>query len=177
MNGDVKSYRLNEPMTWAEFKSMPDDIKIDYIKLLRQKFNVPGAHIEKMLGTNHVYYSKEIVRLGISEGKSSRSGCTPWDRDGWNAWLGLEKPAAMEEIPVAEEDASTTTVAVEAEQGEQTECRMPVLTMSLNDKETIVRMLGYIEGLATGVDNERLRAGLYTAVETISEVLDKGGKA
>lgn len=101
MNGDVKSYRLNEPMTWAEFKTMPDDLKITYIKLLREKFNVPGTHIEKMLGTNHVYYSKEIVRLGLSEGKSSRSGSTPWDRDGWNAWCNRTTSAneEQEEIP------------------------------------------------------------------------------
>lgn len=37
MNGEVVSYKLNEPMTWAEFKALPDDIKKTYIKLLREK--------------------------------------------------------------------------------------------------------------------------------------------
>lgn len=36
MSGEVKSYRLNEPMSWREFKAMPDDIKVTYIKLLRE---------------------------------------------------------------------------------------------------------------------------------------------
>lgn len=86
MSGEVKSYRLNEPMAWAEFKAMPDDIKVSYIKLLRQKYNVPGKYIAEMLGINPVSYSHEINRLGISEGKNCRGRCTPWDREGWLAW-------------------------------------------------------------------------------------------
>lgn len=177
MNGDVKSYRLNNPMTWTEFKTMPDDLKITYIKLLREKFNVPGTHIEKMLGTNHVYYSKEIVRLGLSEGKSSRSGSTPWDMDGWNAWCNRTTSAneEQEEIPATEE--ACDPVPIRTEQTNHASGIYPVCILSIKDRETIERMLGYIEGLATGVINERLREGLYTAVETISEVLDKGGKA
>ena len=31
MNGEVKSYHLNSPMLWSEFKSMPDDIQVLYI--------------------------------------------------------------------------------------------------------------------------------------------------
>lgn len=86
MNGKVESYRLNDPMSWKEFKAMPDDIKITYIKLLRTKFNVDGKSIAEMLGIHPVSYSKEISRLGISTGKNSRGGCTKWDKEGWFAW-------------------------------------------------------------------------------------------
>lgn len=105
MNGECKSYRLNDPMAWKEFMSMPDDIKITYIKLLRQKFNVPGKHIAMMLGISNCYYSKEINRLGISEGKHSRGRCTPWDKEGFFAWWNGVKqiPTPIpEEIPVEE---------------------------------------------------------------------------
>ena len=30
MNGECKSYRLNDPMMWEEFKKLPDDIKTMY---------------------------------------------------------------------------------------------------------------------------------------------------
>lgn len=109
MNGDCKSYKLNSPMKWDEFKSMPDDIKITYVKLLRQKFNVPGKYIAMMLGTNAGYFSKEINRLGISEGKNCRGRCTPWDKDGFYAWwhgvdtLPTPVPEAPIEAPVIEE--------------------------------------------------------------------------
>lgn len=94
MNGECKSYRLNDPLTWKEFKSMPDDLKITYIKLLRKKFNVPGKSIAEMLGTSWCTYSKEINRLGISEGKHSRGRCTKWDKEGFLAWWhGVDKPS------------------------------------------------------------------------------------
>ena len=41
MSGEVKSYRLNKPMTWQEFKAMPHDVQYGYIKLLKSKYSVP----------------------------------------------------------------------------------------------------------------------------------------
>lgn len=42
MNGDVKSYNLNRPMTWEEFRSMPKDLQIMYIKnfAMNSKFQI-----------------------------------------------------------------------------------------------------------------------------------------
>ena len=101
MSGECKSFRLNSPMAWKEFKAMPDDIKITYINLLRQKFNVPGKHIAAMLGINACTFSNEVNRLGISEGKHSRGRCTPWDKEGFYAWVnGVELPTTVPEDPV-----------------------------------------------------------------------------
>lgn len=107
MNGEVKSYKLNDPMTWAEFKAMPDDLKIDYIKALRSKFNVSDMNIGVMLGCTQVTISKEVRRLGISGGQ--RSGRTKWDKDGWCAWCNGVKPekaerSAAEEVKVEKEE-------------------------------------------------------------------------
>ena len=109
MSGECKSYRLNEPMGWKVFLEMPDDLKITYIKLIREKYNAPGKDIAKMLGTNQNYYSREIGRLGLSLGQNCRGGQTHWDRDGFYAWAyGLPKTedcqsvqeAVKEECPV-----------------------------------------------------------------------------
>jgi hypothetical protein len=83
MSGEVKSYRLNEPMNWKEFKAMPDDIKVSYINLLRQKWNAPDSHISKMMGTNVCSFSQEMHRLGIP---STRHSSEKWDKDGFYAW-------------------------------------------------------------------------------------------
>lgn len=107
MNGECKSYRLNDPMAWKEFKSMPDDIKITYVKLLRQKFNAPVRYIAEMLGIGKETFSREINRLGISEGKHSRGRCTQWDKEGFYAWWkGVDKlPApAIEEVAITQEE-------------------------------------------------------------------------
>lgn len=106
MNGECKSYRLNDPMDWKEFKSMPDEHKVTYIKLLRKKFNVPGNYIAKMMGISYCSYSNEINRLEISEGKHSRGRCTKWDKEGFLAWWhGVDAiPTPVIEEPTHEEE-------------------------------------------------------------------------
>lgn len=109
MSGECKSFRLNEPMAWKEFKAMPDDIKVTYIKLLQQKFNVPFVHIGKMLGCTQRTISCEIIRLGLSEGKNCKGRSKKWDKDGFYAWVnGVKKlptqvPEETTEEPVIEE--------------------------------------------------------------------------
>ena len=109
MSGECKSYRLNSPMKWKEFKAMPDDIKITYIKLLQQKFNVPFVHIGKMLGCTNRTISCEIIRLGLSEGKNCKGRSKKWDKDGFYAWMnGVDQlptpvPEEPTEVPVIEE--------------------------------------------------------------------------
>lgn len=44
--------------------------------------------------------------------------------------------------------------------------------MTLKDKSTVERALGLIEGIAYGTE-EKIANGLFTAVEMITEVIDK----
>ncbi len=85
MNGEVKAYRLNDPMTWEEFRAMPDDLKITYIKLIREKFSASDARIAEMFGTGKDGISRMLKKLGISGGKTRKR--TNWDSDGWYAWV------------------------------------------------------------------------------------------
>ena len=71
MNGDVKSYKMNEPITWDMFKSMPDDLKIMYIKSIRKKFNVPDKYVAEMMGVSRSTFAKWTKCLGLSLGQSS----------------------------------------------------------------------------------------------------------
>lgn len=45
LNGECKTYKLGEHMSWDEFSEMPDDLKAMYIKNLRKKFNVPDQQL------------------------------------------------------------------------------------------------------------------------------------
>ncbi len=101
MNSEVKSYRLNEPMKWAEFREMPDDIKVTYIKALRQKYGVSDSGIAKMLGIGQWTVSKEVQRLGISVGRHNKKP-VKFDSEGWVAWCnGAPVPTAdpVDETP------------------------------------------------------------------------------
>lgn len=97
MNGEVKSYNLNSPMTWAEFKELPDDIKVMYVKLIREKYHVSDNRIFKMMGVSQGGGQKLFCRLGITKGK--RGGRPEnFDMDGWCRWINGIKEAEKESV-------------------------------------------------------------------------------
>ena len=89
MNGDVKSYNLNRPMTWKEFRSMPQDLQIMYIKKLRNEFGVPDIVLSKAMGVCKSSFSKAMRDLNLSLGKSA--GATG------KQWLNSEKSSKFYE--------------------------------------------------------------------------------
>lgn len=114
MNGVTKSYNINNPMSWDEFKAMPDDIKVIYIKAVRDKFHVANTDIAKMFGVHPVTMQKHFARLGI--GHESRKGKT--DKEGWCRWVNgvpaQEEP--VEEVieePVEEVVEEPVEISVE----------------------------------------------------------------
>ena len=102
MNGECKVYRLNKPMVWEEFKQLPDDMKIAYIKALRETYNVPTKEIIKMMGVSICTYGNTLRRLGISEPTGTRRTAT----EEWFKWLDGNKgeEPVEENEPVAEDD-------------------------------------------------------------------------
>ena len=99
MNGETKTYRMNAPMTWKEFKAMPDDLKIMYITALRQKYSVPDSKIAEMLGTSKDGVSLMFKKLQINGEKTRKY--KNWDSEGWFAWVNgttaKEDKAAVEQ--------------------------------------------------------------------------------
>ena len=89
MNGDVKSYNLKRPMTWEEFRSMPQDLQIMYIKKLRNEFGVPDIVLSKSMGVCKSSFSKAMKDLKLSLGKNA--GATG------RQWLSSEKSSKFSE--------------------------------------------------------------------------------
>lgn len=103
MSGEVKSYRLNEPMMFDEFRSMPDDLQEAYLKAIREKYNASDTQIAKMMYTSQASLRQYLVKKGLN--RSGRwSGKEVWDKEGFYAWAyGIpkaEEVAAEEEQPV-----------------------------------------------------------------------------
>lgn len=99
MSGECKSYRLNEPMKWKEFLAMPDDIKIAYIKAIREKYGATNIAIAKMMGVHKDALWRVLNKLDMNSGKK---GNVKWDEKGFMEWC-YGVPAEKEEEPVAEE--------------------------------------------------------------------------
>ena len=116
MNGDVKSYNLNRPMTWEEFRSMPQDLQIMYIKKLRNEFGVPDIVLGKAMGICKSSFSKAMRELNLSLGRSAGAKGKQWlDSEKslkffeyWNKFENKEdavkEDGVEEEAEVVEED-------------------------------------------------------------------------
>lgn len=104
MNGEVQAYRLNEPMSYEEFKALPDDIKKIYIAALRNKFGVTDRAMAEMLDISEKLMGYWVTKLDVSKKKM---GITrKFDTDGWHKWLnGIKEQNTMpfEDISVEED--------------------------------------------------------------------------
>ena len=131
MNGDVKSYNLNKPMTWEEFRRMPQDLQIMYIKKLRNEFGVPDIVLSKAMGVCKSSFSKAMRDLNLSLGKSAGATGKKWLNseksskfyEYWNKFNKKEdsveegsieeKNEAVEEMDISEAFAQIGTYATE----------------------------------------------------------------
>ena len=101
MNGECKSYRLNDPMMWEEFKKLPDDIKTMYIKSIREKYDIPDKYLAEAMGVASPTFCKWMKCLGCTLGV--RMGLKG------NAWKESEQGIAFYKWWSKEKMAENTT--------------------------------------------------------------------
>lgn len=82
MNGECKSYRMGDPISWDVFKTWPEEHQKNYILHVREKYNVPNAVLAKAMGANEVTLNQYIKCLNIPQEKETR----PNDISGFLAW-------------------------------------------------------------------------------------------
>lgn len=102
-NSEVSTWNLNAPMKWNTFIKMPDDLKREYIELLREVYNASIARIAEMLDKPRPAVVREIQRLGLSDSSRrqlSRTQEAAWE-DFINPKMELEvKSVAPETVEV-----------------------------------------------------------------------------
>lgn len=65
-NGKVKTYSMNLPMTWGEFKSMPLDLQQSYIDSLQSRFNISINRISvDLFGLCQDALRRHVERKGL----------------------------------------------------------------------------------------------------------------
>lgn len=107
LNGEVKSMNIDKPMTWDEFKALPDDIKVKYIVRLRDLYHADYPHIARMLGVTDRYLNQVANGLGISskgdDGKIIRNRMTWQQKESWKAFCnGVLGGSPKAEIKIEE---------------------------------------------------------------------------
>lgn len=82
-NGEVNTFNLGKPMKWNEFNTMPDDLKIEYIEMLRLSYNASNSKIAEMMDKPRASIVREIARLGLDDMRKrqmSRTQEEEWEK-------------------------------------------------------------------------------------------------
>lgn len=63
LNGQCRVYRLGQRMDWDAFLQMPRELRITYLKRLRQ--NRSPGEIREMMGVSETELARELEDLGL----------------------------------------------------------------------------------------------------------------
>lgn len=88
MNSEVTSYNLSQPMKWAEFCAMPEDLQKKYLISLRAKYNANLTCLGEMFGVNRQTVANRFVALGL---ENPTKGTRPYPE--WYSFLKHGTPA------------------------------------------------------------------------------------
>lgn len=72
MNGKLREYHMNSPITYSEFKKYPDDLKKKYVKRLRDMFDVSDTDIAAMMGVKAKTLNAALVKIDASGGRRGK---------------------------------------------------------------------------------------------------------
>lgn len=97
MNSEVKTYALNRPMLWKEFKLLPDDVRREYIENLQKRFDVQQKDLAVMFGVSVNSVGLETKKLGIKF--PHRGGWANTNNGGFRAFCAEEPKADHVEAP------------------------------------------------------------------------------
>ena len=90
LSGEVKTYNLDAPMSWADFKVMPADLQQEYLRSLNSRFGAGCAAISKdlfgkSLSTLSAWMSYHKYSVDFKGKRMNKAELASWER-----WLGQE---------------------------------------------------------------------------------------
>lgn len=102
MNGNVMTFNLKQPMSWEKFKNMPDDVKVEYVKMIRDKFKTPDKILAKCMGISYMYFGKCLRNLGLGQGKGAGRANRFWsetkESELFREWWGSDLETVTENV-------------------------------------------------------------------------------
>ena len=158
LNGEVKTYNMNAPMAWAEFKEMPDDLKVTYLNRLADEYQANQKMIAGMFGVTPVTVHKICRDLGVAAKNARiRGNGIAVDRD--HRWAEFLNGG----IPAAEPGVEETTVEKAAEETANCDEQNLIAALETTDKPVMKSLRVEFEDVYNWVD-------LYTRVMGLPEL-------
>ena len=93
-NGKVTTYQLGAPMTWEEFRKMPQDLREQYVRLLHKRYGVSRAVLAEAFGVSDSGLRRFLIDCDLSDIFRSGSKMKQADKEAFLAfWTGDTAPA------------------------------------------------------------------------------------
>lgn len=109
LNGEVTVYKMNEPISWVEFKSYPTEIQADYIKSLVEAFGCNVQMFSEIVNTTYTAVSSYFYK---TEGKQELRDLfirgRNIDRSRYEMWLAEKNVVVAPEVELKKVDVSPT---------------------------------------------------------------------
>ena len=110
------SFSMNAPMDWATFKTLPKDLKQEYVGGLVERFGVNGSSLAKMFGvtpqTFRLMNKNEDLGFYFSVGGSMSQD----RREAWEKFLSCQPEIARAPAPIETVDPELDEVGALARQ-------------------------------------------------------------
>lgn len=123
MNGEVKSYKMHDPMSWEEFLALPDDLKKEYIKYIRERFKATDTALADAFGVSLSHFCKLNKKLGLSSGRSHSAIGKRWykseERQVFEKWWYGDKYEDLTETNGEKSSNSTNVYEKHAEYSDE----------------------------------------------------------
>ena len=106
-NGKVTTYQLGTPMSWDEFRRMPQDLREQYVRLLHERYGVSRAVLAEAFGVSNSGLRRYLIDCDLTDIFRSGSKMKQADKERFLAfWTGRDAPA---EEPTSDNEDSADT--------------------------------------------------------------------
>jgi len=111
LNGPVVSYNLSKPMTWGQYRALPNDqTRALYLTKLVRDIGAKDCMLSKMFGVSDKTVFNERTRLGIA---TTRSRATNAARLAWETFIGQSEKVQESPAEATENVQNTAEIAPE----------------------------------------------------------------
>ena len=114
MNGEVHTYSLQQPMSWEQFKVLPNDLKKEYLEYLKENFNASNYMVAEMLGVSKGFFSNYLATCSI-QGRHGGSNPRPdaLEKKAFKEWWSGETVDVNEFIKATREAIEEANEVIE----------------------------------------------------------------
>lgn len=152
LNGEVKVYKMNSPMTWSEFKNMPVEHQEAYLAGLVNKYGVSYAQLGSMFGCTNTCVNTWVKKhnfTSVHVGPKGK-GMTKEQKENWSKFLHNETSLTSSSYTSSTKESSVSST-LESESDDSSIMQVSSISMGFDGEIDFNDIIAYLK-LALGDD-------------------------